>query len=242
MAVQITPLKGLEADYRPVDWDFAVAQKAEIAAHWSKLVAEKPRMFNGTVLLQHGWSLIDGVYRTGYTPVDYASFIAWIHFGQPGSPRRNGFAMAALQAADGPFVLGVMGAHTANAGKVYFPGGTPDMTDVTADGKVDLSGSVWRELAEETGLGADEVVISQPWLLAVDAYRAALLRPARLIYDATMAQRILRERIAAQADRELADIVIVASPEEIDLERTPAFAVAYMRQVFAGDHFCAVSS
>jgi 8-oxo-dGTP pyrophosphatase MutT (NUDIX family) len=231
----ITRLSQIETRYELTDWDFAARQRAQIDAHWEQLIARKPAMFNGTVLMQHAWKLEGSVYTAAYSPVDYASFIAWIRFGQPGKPRRNGFAMAALRAADGPFILGVMGEQTANAGKIYFPGGTPDMNDVTPEGRVDLGGSLTRELFEETGLRADEVSIDDNWVLVTETYKAAFLKPARLIFDAETARKILLERIVAETDQELADIAIVRSVVDIDDTRTPEFAAAYMRRVFAAE-------
>ena len=81
-----------------------------------------------------------------------ASFIAWRDWGFPDRAVRNCFAAGAIRASDGAFVLGVMGPQTANAGKIYFPAGTPDPGDVVGQ-EVDLAGSVRREIAEETGLG-----------------------------------------------------------------------------------------
>ncbi len=44
------------------------------------------------------------------------------------------------------------GAVDGGGGRVYFPCGTPDLSDVTPDRRVDFEASHWRELAEETGL------------------------------------------------------------------------------------------
>ena len=230
----VRPLDGLEARVEPVDWPFARDRRDEIAEHWLALSGGNPAMFNGTVLLQHRWSIEGGRYRAAYTPVDYASFVAWIRFGQPGVPRRNGFAMGALRSADGAFVLGVMAGHTMNAGKIYFPAGTPDLDDVTPDGRVDLAGSLSRELFEETALRPDEVAIDDRWTLVSEGYRDAFLKPARLIYDADEARRIMLDRLS-ETDRELADIHLVRRPSDIIETRTPVFASAYMNAVFAAE-------
>jgi 8-oxo-dGTP pyrophosphatase MutT (NUDIX family) len=234
MQATIVPLRDVDARLEPASWAFADERKADIDGHWAELVARKPRMFNGKVLLQHRWSVIDGVYSCGYAPVDYASFLAWIRFGTPGAPRRNGFAMAALRAADGAFVLGRMGEHTANAGKVYFAGGTPDLEDIIGDGRVDLDGSMRRELFEETLLRPEEVAFGSDWTFIEDGYRAAFLKPATLVLPAMEARRVILDRLASEAEPELQDIVIVRSLADIDEAATPAFAAAYLVRALSG--------
>ena len=88
--------------------------------------------------------------------------MAWRDFGFADPAVRNCFALGALQGSDGGYVLGVMSGGTANAGKIYFPGGTPDPDDVAA-GKVDLEASVRREVQEETGLGPEEFEMDSGW-------------------------------------------------------------------------------
>ncbi len=71
-----------------------------------------------------------------------------------------------------------MGAHTMNAGKIYFPGGTPDLNDVDGD-RVDLEASVRREVEEETGLAPAEFEIDPGWHCIPAGPMIALLKPMR---------------------------------------------------------------
>ena len=77
-------------------------------------------MWNGRVLLLRRGEIAGGVLSGAYSEVDFASFIAWRDWGFPDKSVRNCFAMAALRSADGAFLLGEMGAHTATAGQIYF--------------------------------------------------------------------------------------------------------------------------
>ena len=91
---------------------------------------------------------------------------------------RDCFSAAALLSGDGAFLLTVMGPHTFNAGKIYFPCGTPDPNDVVAD-KVDLDLSVRRELKEETGLDITEFDAEAGWDMVVDGPLIALIKVLR---------------------------------------------------------------
>lgn len=231
-AIGITPLRSVEARFEPMPWDFAEEHSADIARLWADAAAAKPELFDGTVLLQHRWGIVDGVYRAAYSPVKYSSFVAWPQLGKPGQPRRNGFAMAALAAADGAFLLGVMGPHTFNSGKTYFPAGTPDMDDVLADGTVDLAGSLVRELCEETGLSEGEFTVAEDWTLVIDSHRAAFMKPVRMALPADEARRLILARLATDTDQELSDVVIVREPREVINPAIPDFVRAYIVRAF----------
>ena len=152
----IIPLTGLDLRFEPAPWPFADERRAEIDAHFTKLRAAKPAMWNGRVLLLRRGEIAAGVLSGAYSEVDFASFVAWRDWEFPDKSVRNCFPMAALRSSDGAFLLGVMGAHTANAGHIYFAAGTPDPNDVVGDA-VDLEGGVMRELTEEMGLAVSDV-------------------------------------------------------------------------------------
>ena len=229
--IPIIPLTRLDLRYEPGAWPFAVARRAEIDVHFTKLRIEKPDMWNGRVLMMRRGDIADGVLAGAYLETDFASFIAWRDWGFPDSTMRNCFPMAALRAADGAFLLGQMGPHTAAAGQIYFAAGTPDPTDIVGE-TVDLERGVIRELTEETGLTLADVTPQPGWTATPLGQRLALMKIVQAREDAEPLRERIRADLARQQAPELADIHIVRTPDDLDL-RMPAYVRAYLAAVLA---------
>jgi 8-oxo-dGTP pyrophosphatase MutT (NUDIX family) len=140
--------------------------------------------------------------------------------------------MAAPRGDNGGFILAEMGAHTSNAGQIYFPAGTPDPHDIVGD-RVDLDGSARRELGEETGLRPDETAFASDWLVVDAGPRLACMKLVEIGAPADEVAREINRRIAAQANPELAGVRVVRDAHDIDRERMPAFVVAYLLHMLA---------
>jgi 8-oxo-dGTP pyrophosphatase MutT (NUDIX family) len=162
MTPVIHRVASLDLPVRPWSWPFAETRRAEISAHFAKQQRENPRLWNGRVLLGRHAVFAGTSLSASYFETDFASFLAWRDWGFPDHSVFNGFGMGALRCSDGAFLLGEMGEHTSNAGRIYFPSGTPDLDDIK-DGAVDISGSVARELEEETGLVAGDYRSEADW-------------------------------------------------------------------------------
>lgn len=221
----------LELAFAPKPWAFAIERRAEIDAYFASLQREKPALWNGRVLLLHSQVLSDGVLRGGYLETDFASFAAWGHWGRPQAGVHDCFGAAALVGADGAVLLGVMGAHTLNAGQIYFPCGTPDPGDII-DGKVDLEFSVRRELKEETGLDAAEFTAETGWTIVVDGALVVAIKVLRSPLSAEALRARILERLARERQPELCDIRIVRGPGDFD-RMMQAFVTTFLAQWFA---------
>lgn len=230
---EIFPLQKLECRHCQIDWPFEREEAGRIAAFWAEFHARVPESFNGRVFLLHEARFTADGFVGACLETDFAAFLAWREFGFPGRPMRNFFAMAALRASDGAFLLGEMGAGTANAGKIYFAAGTPDPEDRLADGTIDLAGSVLREMSEETGLRADEVRVSPGWTCVDIAPRLAFMREVSLDLPADAARALMLRRMKTLPEQELVDIHIVRGVGDIDEARMPPFQVAYLRWAFS---------
>jgi hypothetical protein len=230
MPFPVVRLTRAELRFAPRPWPFAIARRAEIDAHFARLLRERPRAFNGRVLMLREFAIDDGLLRGAYFETDFASFIAWRDWNWPDPSVRNCFGQAALRAADGAFVLGVMSSHTLNAGRIYFPSGTPDLDDVVGE-KVDLDGSVLRELSEETGLTAADVSLDPGWHAVLAGPRLAMLKPVRSPLTAEELRARILAHMAAEAHPELADVRIVRGPADLD-EMMPEFIHDYLLEMW----------
>ncbi len=215
----------------PWRWDFAVARRADIDRHFADLQRRRPAVWNGRVLLLNRYGIRDGTLRGACFETDYASLCAWRDWGLPDPPVYNIFAAAALQSADGAYLVGEMAPNTAVAGSIYFPCGTPEPADLDSHGMLDLGGNLGRELKEETGLDIAKLDAEPGWSVIRDrGYMGLLKRVAASENAEALRGRIMRH-LAAEAEPELIDIRILRGPADLD-PRMPHFVVAYLENVW----------
>jgi 8-oxo-dGTP pyrophosphatase MutT (NUDIX family) len=224
-------IDGLELDIAPHAWPFAQERRNDIDDHFAALRRSKPELWNGRVLLMKDAAIADGVLRGTYFETGFADFMAWRDWGFPDRAVHNCFSMGALRGSDGGFLLGVMSAFTANAGRIYFPAGTPEPADIVG-GTVDLLGSVLRELQEETGLDPAEFSVAPDWTAVDRGPRLALMKASQADRPAEALREEVLRHLATEARPELADIRIVRSPDDFD-PAMPDFVTVYLCYVWA---------
>ncbi|WP_213287691.1 NUDIX hydrolase [Bradyrhizobium sp. sGM-13] len=212
-------------------WPFAEARRADIDAHFSEKQREKPTLWNGRVLLGRNPVFSGDCLSASYFETDFASFLAWRDWGFPDASVFNGFGMGALLCADGAFVLGEMGPHTANAGRIYFPSGTPDLDDIR-DGAVDISGSVTRELEEETGLAPGECDSEPHWYCVYTGPALAMIRVLRVDMPGAALRERIERNLASQRQPELSAIHVVRSARDLS-SAMPRFVTAFIEAQLA---------
>jgi 8-oxo-dGTP pyrophosphatase MutT (NUDIX family) len=229
--VAIHRVTQLDLNLDPRRWPFAWDRNAEIAAHFAARQAEKPLLFNGRVLLARNPDFTGDRFRADYFETDFASFLAWRDWGFPDQDVFNGFGMGALRCSDGAFVMGEMGRHTANAGRIYFPSGTPDLDDISG-GAVDIPRSVAREVEEETGLTSADYRAGGHWDCVVFGAAIAMTR----ILNVDMTGEALRARIEANLARqpvpEFAAIHLVRGASDLTAAM-PRFVTAFIEAQFS---------
>jgi len=209
-------------------WPFASTRRGEIDAHFADRQRERPNMWNGRVLLGRDPVFEGPRFSARYFETDFASFLSWRDWGFPDSAVFNGFGMGALRTSDGAFILGEMSAQTANAGRIYFPAGTPDPNDI-AGGAVDIAGSVTREIEEETGLTAADYSASPHWDCIVVGPSIAMIRLLDLAMTAEAARARIGANLARQAHPELSAIHLVRSLRDLS-PQMPRFVTAFIER------------
>jgi 8-oxo-dGTP pyrophosphatase MutT (NUDIX family) len=221
----------LELGHAPYDWPFSRTCRAEIDAYFAALRRHAPALWNGRMLLMKDLAIAGGTLRGTFFATGYADFLYWRDHDFPDRSVINCFGMGALRSNDGAYLLGVMGEHTANAHRIYFPAGTPEPSDVRGE-TVDLLGNIVREIAEETGLDGHDISVGRGWSVIVSKNRLPVIKPIDAHGDALgLRERMLRH-LASEVKPELSDIRIVRSPRDFD-PLMPDFIIAYLSRVFA---------
>lgn len=215
----------------PHAWDFERGFRKEIEAHWSERKASNPALYDGPVLLacraEPRLEQGERVLRVDFFEVGFSRFLAWRDFGFPDREVYNCFSMPALRTTDGAFLLGEMGPNHSCAGKLYFPAGTPDRSDVF-EGRVDLDGSVIRELAEETGICVDKNAFSPGWRVVFESQRIACMKIIDWPASAREVEAEVARHIASEAEPELASGYMLDRRAQLADPRLPAFMTAFL--------------
>ncbi|WP_128927216.1 NUDIX hydrolase [Bradyrhizobium guangxiense] len=221
----------LDLAVRPLVWPFAEERRADIAVHFAEKQRERPKLWNGRVLLGRDAVFTDDHLAATYFETDFASFLAWRDWGFPDAAVFNGFGMGALRTSDGAFVMGEMAQHTSNAGRIYFPSGTPDLNDVKG-GVLDIPGSVVRELAEETGLTAADYTVEVDWHCVVSGRAIAMIKVLNLDMPGDQARARIEANLAREDEPELSAIHLVRGMSDLT-PTMPRFVTAFIEQQFA---------
>src|ERR1700722_19089550 len=222
---EIVALERVEIAVVPWRWDFAHARADDIARHFAARQRERPALWNGRVLLVHRFTVENGVLCGASFETDYASFLAWRDWGCPDAAVFNVFAAAALQGADGAYLVGRMAPSTSIAGTWLFPCGTPDPKDISA-GMLDLAGSARRELFEETGLELGAMQAEAGWTLVHDGSAVALIKRVTASENAADLRARIVAHLANEAEPEFSEIRILRNSADANLNM-PNFLRAY---------------
>ncbi len=216
MTIRIVPLSGIDIRLAPGPWPLPPELRAAVPQRWAEMVADNPHLWDGRVLgVMHPRVDEDGVLRGRAHEDAFSTFMTWRGAGFPDCGITNLFGSALIVSNDGAIILGVMGADTANAGRVYPPGGSLEPRDVGPDEQVDVLGSIAVELTEETGLDIAEARVGA--LLAIfDGPRVSVAQGLHFPQSAEVLLARIRENLDTQEHRELADVVAVRTLAELE--------------------------
>lgn len=225
--VEIAALDRAEIAVERWSWRFATERRPAIEGYFGRLCRERADIWNGRVLLLHRYAIEHDTLRGACFETDYASFCAWRDWKFPDPSVYNVFAAAALESADGAFLVGEMAGSTANAGLITFPCGTPEPSDLDAAGMLDLAENLNRELMEETGIGSDELEAEPGWTMVRDRRYLALLRRLIAPHNADELRARIMRHLAREQRPEFVDIRVVRSVADLD-PAMPRFLTAFL--------------
>lgn len=227
----VTAVSGFDARVLPEPFEPTAEERAEIEALWDRTTAANPKLFDGPVLVARDVGFEDGRLKVAYVRTTFATFVWRRSLGFPEGGLGNVFAAAVVVSSDGAALLGRMGPATVNAGRLYFPSGTPDPDDVVGDA-VDLEGSIVRELAEETGLKSPLVIPTERRFAVASGGLVACLRRFDSPLDAAALKAEAMRHLASEDEPELAGVEMAFGPDDLT-DASPGYVHAALPRMLA---------
>lgn len=180
---------------------------AAIEANWQAELSHNPHLFDGRTVLFSHVALRDGCLAGDCHEVRYASLLHWRRARRT-EVAAHLFAMALPVTADG-FVLTVrMAPWTANAGQVYFAGGSLEPADFSG-GVADVDANMQREVLEETGLALAGAPRQPDYRVLRTGSGVVVIRRYRLEQTAREIEARIRAFVAAEERPEIVEPVLI---------------------------------
>ncbi len=209
----ILPVDEIDVTLDPSSHPFERDNARAIAANWLLEIAAKPALFDGTMALLSELAYRDGRLTGRCHAVNYSTFLHWRNNrATPGAG--HAFAHPMLVSRDNALIAIRMGAHTVNAGRVYFAAGSFEPEDFPG-GKVDMHANMAREVLEETGLDIDQARRGKRHYAMATERGTVIFRRYHLDGDADDIAARIREFVAGDADPEIEEPVIIRN--QVDL-------------------------
>lgn len=227
MTVSVRYLDDLEFTFAPWSWPFAEDHRREIDGFFHRECEINPALWNGRLLLLRKANIGGGVMSGSFFETDYASLLAALDWGAMGENVRACFPAAAVLSSDGAFIFGEMAEHTRNAGQLLPPSGSVERSDVV-DGRVNIFGTLQRELMEETGMAPDRFEADEGWYAVPFGPRLPLIKIMRANEVADDLRKRICENLAGQTRPEFCEIVAVRRASDLD-GRMPAWVAGFVR-------------
>lgn len=208
----ILPVDEIDVRLDPSQHPFERGREKAIAENWRHEIAAKPALFDGAVVLLSEFGYDGGRLFGRCHAVRYSTFMYWRK--DRAATAAHAFAHPMLVASDNALVAIRMGAHTVNAGRVYFAAGSFEPDDFP-DGLVDAHGNMVREVREETGLDISGVRRGMRHYALATEKGTVIFRRYFLDEDADTIVSRIRDFVARETEPEIEEPVVVRDSKNL---------------------------
>lgn len=208
---------------------YAESNRVAIKENWRKQVAAKPALFDGEIFLAPRAIIENGIFSAGFQRSSFATLMFWRADQSTDRPWHI-FGSGVMVSAEGHLIAARQANHGALGGKVYFPAGTIDDTDIF-DGQLNYEMNMRREVLEETGIDLIGARPDASTYLVTANRSIALFR--RYHFDIPTAELVgrIQKYLAQQEQSELSEIVPFTAPNDLD-ESSPSYIDAFAKWHF----------